>query len=260
MVRNIRVVAPFRPFPAEAEIHRVLEREGFDWNAALKMLVKSAEISCGCEVHILTDVDTDLDVPMLRYPTESRRLMVWSVEICLKYLESHDFNRNTVMLDCDQLIYGNLRKWFKKTPPVDLGVLVRPHGKHIEQGGEPLLNGVQFWHRGGRSRLVDLYRRCLEVAKSLPEHRIEWGGDTDALRLLIEPIELGIVERSGVTVQMWPAEDILESWSSTHLAMLESGKVPQVDHAVLDFRALRKRYMAPMFQAKPPQPPPEAAA
>jgi hypothetical protein len=197
----------------------------------------------------LTDVSTPLDVPALRYRTSSRRLMIWTIEVCLKYLRSHDFDRNTVMLDVDQLIFGHLRKWFKKGSGVDLGVLVRPHGKHLEPGGEPLLNGVQFWHRSGRTRLVAFYERVLATAQQLPAHRVEWGGDTDALRLLIEPIELGIVERHGLTVQMWPADHILESWSSMHTAMLESGDVPSVRHAVLDFRSLRKRYMAAMYQA-----------
>lgn len=250
MVKGIRIVAPFMPLPVEGGTHRQLEIEGFDWDAAVAMMVETATDACECPVHILTDVTTPLHVPALRYRTESRRLMVWSIEVCLRYLESPDFDRNTVMLDCDQLVYGNLRKWFKKPPPdVDLGVLVRPYGKHIEPGGEPLLNGVQFWHVAGRDRLIAFYARCLEVVQELPEHRIEWGGDTDALRALIEPIEIGIVERSGLTVQMWDANDILESWSSTHLVFLNAGLVPPVRNAVLDFRAMRKRWMRAMFVA-----------
>jgi hypothetical protein len=220
VVRKMRIVAPFMPLPIEGGTHQLLEREGFDWHAAIAMMVETAQAACRCPVHILTDIDTPLAVPALRYRTTSRRLMVWAIEVCLKYLESKDFDRNTVMLDCDQLIFGDLRKWFKKRPPVDLGVLVRPHGKHIEPGGEPLLNGVQFWHRDGRDRLVAFYTQCLVVAQQLPEDRIQWGGDTDALRALIEPIELGIVERSGLTVRMWPASDVLESWSSMHTATL----------------------------------------
>lgn len=250
MNKGIRIVAPFKPFVSECGTHTLLEREGFDWNAAIAMMIESARASCeDCPVHILTDIDTPLDFPALRYHTTSTRLMIWSIEICLRYLQSRDFDRNTVMLDCDQLIYGNLRKWFKKDPKVDIGVLVRPHGKHIEPGGEPLLNGVQFWHRSGRNRLVAFYQRCLDVVQQLPEHRIAWGGDTDALRQLIEPLEIGVTERSGATVQMWPAEDVLESWSSTHAAMLDAGDVPVIRHAVLDFRALRKRHMAAMFHA-----------
>lgn len=249
-MRDIRIVAPFMPLPIEGGTHRQLAIEGFDWDLALSMMVETATESCQCPVHILTDLDTPLHVPALRYATTSRRLMVWAVEVCLRYLESEDFDRNTVMLDVDQLIYGNLRKWFKKPPPdVDLGVLVRPYGKHVTEGGEPLLNGVQFWHHSGRDRLIAFYARCLDVVQQLPEHRIEWGGDTDALRALIEPIEIGIAERSGLTVQMWDANDILESWSSRHLLYLNAGLVPPVDHHVLDFRAMRKRWMAAMFQA-----------
>lgn len=247
MVKGYRVVAPFMPLPTEGGTHQLLEREGFDWHAAIAMMVETAKEACHCPVHILTDVDTPLAVPALRYRTTSRRLMVWSLEVCLRYLQSRAFDRDTVMLDCDQLIFGDLRKWF--TPGVDLGVLVRPHGKHIEAGGEPLLNGVQFWHRAGRDRLIPFYSACLAIAQQLPEHRIEWGGDTDALRALIEPIELGVQERSSLTVQMWPASEVLESWSSMHTAMLEAGEVPFVRHAVLDFRSLRKRYMAAMFLA-----------
>jgi hypothetical protein len=245
----MRIVSPFMPLPVECGTHRVLAEEGFDWTAAIAMMIETARDSCRCPVHILTDTETPLPFQALRYQTTSRRLMVWSVEVCLRYLESDDFDRNTVMLDCDQLIFGNLRKWFRKYTPVDLGVLVRPHGKHLEAGGEPLLNGVQFWHHAGKERLIAFYARCLDVVQALPEHRIEWGGDTDALRALIEPIQIGIVERSGLTVQMWPAGNILDSWSSSHTAMLESGAVPTVRHAVLDFRALRKRYMAAMFHA-----------
>lgn len=253
MVKGIQVVSPFFPLPIEGGTHRQLAMEGFDWHKAVAMMVQSAQEACECPVHVITDTSASLTVPMLRYKTKSRRLMVWSVEVCLRFLESRDFDRNTVMLDCDQLVYGNLRKWFRKryevNADVDLGVLVRPHGKHVEPGGEPLLNGVQFWHHAGKDRLIGFYRRCLEVVQALPEHRIEWGGDTDALRMLIEPIELGIVERSGITVQMWPASAILEDWSSSHTAMIEAGEVPLIRHHVLDFRALRKRYMAKMFHA-----------
>lgn len=249
MVKGIRIVAPFKRFPAECGTHVLLEREGFSWDAAIAMMVDTAQASNDCPVHILTDLDSPIAAPTLRYPTTSTRLMVWSIEVCLRYLQSKDFDRNTVMVDVDQLIFGNLRKWFRKQPPVDLGVLVRPHGKHLQPGGEPLLNGVQFWHWSGRRRLVAFYQRCLEVVQQLPEDRIAWGGDTDALRSLIEPLEIGVVERSGACVQMWPAEDVLESWSSMHAEILESGEVPPVRHAVLDFRSLRKRYMAPMFEA-----------
>lgn len=249
-MKGIRIVAPFKPFPAECGTHQVLEREGFDWNAAIAMMMDTARTHCeDCPVHVLTDLDSPITAPALRYPTTSQRLMVWSIEVCLRFLQSKDFDRNTVMLDCDQLVFGNLRKWFKKTPAVDLGVLVRPHGKHLQEGGEPLLNGVQFWHRSGRKRLVAFYERCLEVVQQLPEHRIAWGGDTDALRSLIEPIEIGIFERAGAIVQMWPAEDVLQSWSSNHTALLEAGEVPEIHSAVLDFRAMRKRYMAAMFHA-----------
>lgn len=250
MVKGIRVVAPYKPFKPECGTHQLLEREGFDWPAAIAMMMQTTrESNDDCPVHILTDLETPLAVPALRYDTSSQRLMVWSIEVCLRYLQSDDFDRNTVMLDCDQLVFGKLRKWFKKDSSEDLGVLIRPHGKHIQAGGEPLLNGVQFWHRAGRDRLVAFYARCLEVVQQLPEHRIAWGGDTDALRMLIEPLELGVSERSGAMVQMWQSDEVLESWSSTQSAMLDAGEVPVVRHAVLDFRALRKRDMAKMFHA-----------
>lgn len=249
MVRGLRIVAPFKRFAAECGTHQLLEREGFDWDAAIAMMMETARATNeDCPVHVLTDLDEPITVPALRYATSAPRLMVWAIEVCLQYLQSEDFDRNTVMLDCDQLVFGDLRQWFKKNPPVDIGVLVRPHGKHLQPGGEPLLNGVQFWHHAGRDRLIAFYQRCLEVVQQLPEHRIAWGGDTDALRALIEPIEIGIVERSGASVQMWPAEDVLESWSSMHTEILEAGQVPKVRNAVLDFRAMRKRYMAAMYQ------------
>lgn len=250
MVKGIRIVAPFKWFPPEGGTHQLLEREGFDWPAAMAMMIDTAkQHNHDCPVHIITDTETTLPVPTLHYSTSSNRLMVWSIEVCLAFLRSPEFDRHTVMLDIDQLIFGDLSKWFTKRPQVDLGVLVRPHGKHIQPGGEPLLNGVQFWHRNGRKRLVSFYERCLEVVQQLPEYRIAWGGDTDALRAMIEPIKIGIHERAGASVQMWPAEDVLESWSSMHTSLLAGGTVPPVGRGVLDFRALRKRHMSAMYQA-----------
>ncbi len=246
MSRGIRVVAPFRPFAPESEWH--LQTQDFDWIAAIRMMMHTAQRACRCPVHILTDVDTDLPVPSLQYQTTERRLMLWTLEVCLRYLASTDFDRDTVMLDCDQLIYRDLKPWFRRG--VDLGLLVRTGHKHqAAVGGQPFLNGVQFWARRGKHRLIPFYQRALALAHTLPADLLTWGADTEAVRQLIEPIDVGIHLRSGVTVRMIESASVLEAFSKHQAHWLHEGCLPQPTSAVVDFRALRKRYMRPVYEA-----------
>jgi hypothetical protein len=243
---KIRVVAPFRPFPPESGHHQSLE--GFDWMEALRMMAHSASISCRCPVHAITDVDTELPIPALKYQTKERRLMLWTIEACICYLQSSDFDRDTVMLDVDQLIFRDLAPFFVKR--VDLGVVIRPQEKHARKGGNPLLNGVQFWRRESQTALVKFYKKVLALAKTLPEERIVWGADTDALLALLEPLDVTAKDRSGVTVKMIDAGLILESYSTpVHRAMLDRGEPPWPALAVLDFRAQRKWAMPAVYRA-----------
>ena len=92
--------------------------------------------------------------------------MLWTLEVCLAYLSSTDFNRDTVMLDCDQLVFKDLRPFF--APGADLGLLVRPTPKHRDSWKQ-LLNGVQFWPLRGKARLIPFYEEALARAARLPE-------------------------------------------------------------------------------------------
>lgn len=244
MKRGLRLVAPFRPFPPESDLHQSLG--DFDWMEAIGLLAKSARLACHTDLQVLTDVDTTLPFPLLQYRTTHRRLMLWTLEVCLRYLESDDFDRPTVMLDCDQLIFRDLSPWFM--PGVDLSVLVRPTEKHTERGGMPLLNGVQFWSPKGKARLVAFYRRALALAEQLPEEQLRWGADQEAVRQLIEPIEIGYGERAGARVVMLDADRILETLNERHIAAIAEGTMPIPRRSVLDFRWTRKRYMRPVFE------------
>lgn len=242
MTRPIRIVAPFRPFPPESELHRSLA--SFDWIDALRMCVDSAASSCGCPVHAITDVETTLPVPMLRYETRERRLMLWTLEACACYLASDDFDRDTVMLDVDQLVVRDLAPFF---PSADLGVLMRPTPKHSV--GEPLLNGVQFWSVAAKPRLATFYRAVLARARQLPEADICWGADTIALRQALEPLAIGQQDRQGLSVEMIHFGTVLEAWSTEQRAALAAGQLIGPTRPVVDFRWKRKLSMRSVYDA-----------
>jgi len=247
-VKSIRLVAPFRPFPPESDLHR--EMASFDWLQALRMMVHSATLSHhGSPVHALTDVDTDLPVPALKYHTSHRRLMLWTLEVCLAYLRSEDFDRDTVMLDVDQLIFQDLSPFFGESR-ADIGVLVRPGEKHVNtESGQPVLNGVQFWRHKSRKRLVEFYRDALWIADRLPEDRLVWGADTDAVRQLISPIAEGVRLRGHFRVHMINSEEVIETFSSGHADRLAAGDAPWPSRPVLDFRFTRKPHMPAVYRA-----------
>ncbi|HEX7770334.1 MAG TPA: hypothetical protein VF422_09955 [Dokdonella sp.] len=212
------------------------------------MCAHSAAVACHCDVHAITDVDTELPIPSLQYETTERRLMLWTLEACLRYIESDDFDRDTIMLDVDQLIYGDLSHVFNRK--ADLSVLVRATAKHMEQdGGQPLLNGVQFWRAKAKKRLIPFYQQALDIARTLPEDRIVWGADTDAVRRLIEPIELGNVARAGLHLEMVDAERVIETFSDRHAEALAEGRSPWPARPVLDFRWMRKPNMPAVYRA-----------
>lgn len=239
-------MAPFRPFPPESELHQSLAE--FDWIGAIRMLLLSARWACPtCEAHVITDVETDLGVPSLKYSTVQRRLMLWTLEATLRFIESRDFDRNTVVMDCDQLIYKDLSRWFQNG--VDLGVIVRPNQKHKEEGGFPFLNTVMFLNGRSRKKLAAFFRKALEIAAAMPEPLLKWGADQEAVRSLLEPIDSGIFERSGLTVKMIDSEDVIETISAGQIEALETtGQMPWPTHAVLDGRWTRKPYLKPAFE------------
>jgi hypothetical protein len=245
MRRDVRFVAPFRPMPAECEHHKALPE--FDWIAAIRMMRESVYRAGRATVYVLTDVDTDLPFPMLRYKTTHRRLMLWYLEVCLAYLASEDFDRDTIMLDSDQLVFGDLSRWFETN--MDLGLLVRPPPPR-DKGGYLILNGVQFWAVQAKDRLVDFYRQALAIAVALPEAQIAWGADTIALQQLIAPYAIGsTVPRAGVRVRMIFADSVLERCSRAQIHNIRDGQVPVVNRDVVDFRNRRKEFMADFYKA-----------
>lgn len=245
MKAPLRIVAPFRPLPAESDHHKALPT--FDWMAAIRMMRDSVQRACGVSVSVLTDVDTELPFPLLQYVTHHRRLMLWYLEVCLCYLASDDFDRNTIMLDSDQLVFGDLGRWFE--PTMDLGLLVRPPPP-LDKHGYLILNGVQFWSVAAKPALVRFYRQALTIAEHLPEEKIAWGADTIALQELIQPYAIGhTVERAGLRVRMIEADSLLERCSREQIHHIRAGHSPTPNRDVVDFRNRRKEFMADFYAA-----------
>lgn len=243
-MKSYRIVTPYRAFPPESEQHLALP--DFDWIDALRMVTHTAHLTNRCEMKVLTDTTTALPVSALRYPTTSTRLTLWILEIRLRYLESDDFDRDTVIVDADELIYGDVSRWFSKA---DLTVLIRTDPKHDTPDGWPLLNGVQWWRVRAKKRLVAFYRRALEFASALPEDRLVWGAETDAVRTLLEPLTRGSQKRAGLRVDMIEADDVLETFSTGHIHAIEAGTFPWPKRPILDFRWTRKQFMRAAYDA-----------
>lgn len=240
----MQIAAPFRCGEPESNLHKGLDR--FDWMAALRMMAHSAQISSHCPVFAITDRESQLSIEAKRYDTTETRLMLWTIDVAGQFVESDDFDRDTVIVDVDQLFYRDLSPWFTKG--ADLTVLVRPTVKHLN-GGMPLLNGCMWLSHRSRSRLAVFYARALALAKSLPEPLLRWGADTEAVCRMLEPIELGLHHRSGITVHMVDAQTVLEAFSTDQTRWLSEGRLPWPSRAVLDFRWTRKRYMAAAYHA-----------
>lgn len=234
----MRVVTPFRPFPAESQAHQMLGP--FDWVGAIQMLRASVERSCGCDTVTLTDVDTELPVPTFQFVTEERRLMLWILEVSRAYLASDWFDQDTVMVSPDMLVYQPLSPYFM----ADLGILVRG-GKFAEH--RPVLNSVQWWAHAAKDRLVAWYDAAIAYARQLPESSIIWGADTEPFEQLLAPLVRGTVSRRGrLSVAFLPCEEIVEALRTRdHIgATLPAPSVP-----VVDFRYNRKRFMREYFNA-----------
>ncbi len=239
----MKIVSPFRPFVPESSAHQRLGP--FDWVGALRMLAASVQSSNGCETFALTDVDTDLPVPAYRYPTTARRLMVWILEVSLRYLESPDFDQDTVMLSPDILAIGPIGDHFQ----ADLGLVVRPGPKYVHKR---LLNGVQWWAMAGQARLVAFYTEAVRYAATLPEGLLRWGADTVPLVDLLAPLEVGTHRRAGLTVQGIERSRVFGSPSRLDLHRLGHGLPPlrtALTPPLVDFKGLRKQSMGAYFAA-----------
>lgn len=238
----MRVVSPFRPFPAESDPHRALGP--FDWVEALRMLRASVLQACDCETVALTDVDTVLPVPAFAYETAERRLMLWILEVSRAYLASDQFDQDTVMVSPDMLVFQPLAPYFR----ADLGILVRT-GKFSDT--RPVLNSVQWWAHAAKPQLVAWYDEALAFAKRLPLDVITWGADTEPFVHLLAPLERDTVSQRGdLSVAFLPCEGIVEPLMTSNVEALRLGlPVPLPAAAVVDFRYNRKRYMADYFSA-----------
>ncbi len=237
----IRVVSPYRPFVPESQSHKLLR--GFDWVDALRMLAVSVDRSNHCETLAITDVDTTLPVPALQFVTTERRLMLWMLEIALRYVESPQFDCDTVMVCPDTLIFGDLSPYFRG----DLGLIVRSAEKYRLR---PVLNSVQWWRVDAKDRLVPFFQEALAIAKTLDSHAIQWGADTIPLTQLVAPIEVGLVERHGVTVNLIEMAGVMHSLSSLAVSRVTQGLgLPNPQIPICDFRYFRKVHMAAVFQA-----------
>lgn len=230
---QVRVVTPFRPFAPESASHNKLGE--FDWIGAISMLRSSVTRYSETETVSITDTDTELDAPSLRYPTKHRRLMLWILEVCLRYIESEDFDRDTVMISPDILVLADVKRWFGD---FDFGVLVRPGPRFVER---PLLNSVQFWPLHGKKKLAVLYRRALEVATTLSEEEIAWGADTTPFVMLLSPLDVGVVDRVGMKIGMIRSDHVLTSPNISPRKAAASNKL-------VDFKYLKKHGMRDYYE------------
>lgn len=242
VVTQMRVVTPFRPFPAESIEHRALGP--FDWIGAIEMLRVSVRRACGCDTVAITDVDTDLPGPTFKYRTLDRRLMIWILEVSRCYLASDDFDRDTVMCSPDMLVFEDLRRWFIGGV-CDIGIVFRPG--HPDR---PILNALQWWPVASRMALVKFYTDAIELAKTLPDDLIVWGADSEPFRQLLQPMRPGIGKRlSGIVVNLIDSRSVMKSLTRDMIDALENGLPVDSTRAVMDFRYLRKRHMRAFFDA-----------
>lgn len=241
----MKVVSPFRPFVPESVEH--LRLGDFDWHGALHMSMRSVEAVYGpghwCAI---TDVDTALKVPALKFQTTHRRLMLWILEICLRYLESGEFDQDTVMMSPDVLLFGKVGQFFQG----DLGLVVRLQQKFVDSG-RVILNSCQFWRHKSKTHLVDFYKRALAIAETLPDNRIRWGADTDPLIQLLSPIRSeGLRLRDGLWVNFIAETDVMDSVSEEEIATLGYGMFQRVSALpIVDFKYKKKHAMSAYFNA-----------
>lgn len=230
---RLRVVSPYRPFAPESSAHRLLGP--FDWVGALRMLQASVERH-GYDFAAITDTTTALSVPSIALPTTATRLMLWILDVSVRYLESEAFDRDSVMVSPDSLVMGDLRPYFAG----DLSILVRTHRKYTNR---PILNGAQWWPVRSKDKLIGFYRETLAIAQQLPENLITWGADSESLRMMLEPVAVGVHHRHGLQVSMLEARSVMVP--SPH------SRRP-VSAPIIDFKYLRKQSMATYFDAVMP--------
>ena len=240
----MKIVSPFRPFAPESPSHRLLA--DFDWHDALRMLSQSAVLAGQPMVWQITDVDApEGPIPAYRYRTRHRRLMLWLLEVALCYLESEDFDQDTVWLSPDSLVLGDIRAGFV----AEFGVVVRTAAKYVK-AGRTVLNSAQWWAVSAKSRLIPFYRNALRLAEGLSDARLVWGADTDPLIDLLSPIVAGPSLRANLRIYGHEETTILRSLMRHQEIALDQGRDPgRLNTPILDFRYRRKAHMRAYFDA-----------
>lgn len=244
-MRPMRVVSAYRQMVPESGHHRRLG--AFDWPAALAMMAASVTRSCDCETIALSDTTTDVGaLPALRYTTAEPRLMLWILEVSLAYVSSNDFDRDTVFVSPDTIVRGDLRPYFRG----DVTILVRSAPKYLKK---PILNAAQWWPVASRARLIHFYTEVLRVARELPDNIIQWGADSESIRRVIEPIQLGIHDRVGVRVHQCEARTVMYSIQPDMVERLETGRASVATALpIIDFKGQRKLWMTRYVEATAP--------
>lgn len=238
----MQVVSPYRAIPAGMHPHDDL-LAGFDWIEAARMLAVSVRASCDCDTWVITDRETVVPVPSWALPTTETQLMLWILEVSLRFLESDRFDRDTVFVSPDTLVIGPLAPYFAG----DLSIIVRPGLKYAHR---PIINSVQWWPLRARRRLVRFYERALRIARGLSAGLVAWGADSEPLRQLLEPILPGRGLRGGLDVRMIPMGEVMHSLHQREIDELAAGHVPpRPSVPIVDFRYTRKLHMAAYYRA-----------
>lgn len=230
---GVKIVSPYRRMEAVTKIHQELVGK-FDWIEALKMLRASANKNAKTEVFALTD--HELSVPHYRYATAEQKLMLWILEVSALYLESADFDQDTIFISPDCLVFGSLDLF----DGFDIGLVARRE----KFKDKPLLNGLQFWAVKARVRLAELFRKALQIAKTLPDKQQRWGADTLPLVQLLGPIAAGTFNRFGLRVKIFDPS-ILSSINGED--MCGRGRI-EPRGRVVDFKARRKLHMVEYYK------------
>lgn len=237
---RLKIVSPYRCITPYMPFH--VELDSGWWVEALRMLRVSGQKRAGVETFALT-CDTNLPVPHYCYPTEEPLLMLWILEVSLAYMESEQFDQDTVFITPDALVIKSLDGLF--SPKFDIAITRKPSPKFI---AHPLMNGLQFWPIASREKLIAFQRTALAMARTLDDEEKRWGADTTPLVRLLGPIEEGLYERSGMRVRIFPSLQVLRTIGSTELRQLEQGLIPEPRSVVMDFKTDRKQYMRPYFE------------
>jgi len=238
---GVKIIAAYHRIEPYTEHHIALAAEGFDWIEALRMLRRSAQLRAGVETFVITD--QDLPVPHYRYSTTESYLMLWILEVTLKYLESDDFDQNTVFLGADELVLKPLN--FFLHADFDIAITSRPRLDKYKD--KPLMTGLMWFPVASRDKLIAFYRKALEIGRSLPTGQKRWGADTTPIVELLAPIQSGTYQRSGMTVCVFPWPTLAEA-GPVFIRKFRQGKPPREDIAVLDFKYWYKRNMVEIYR------------